>query len=57
MATLKPGTKVPTPEEDAEIAAGIAADPDTHELSDEEFSELRPIEQTKTAPQARTPPR
>ncbi len=51
---LKEGTKVPTPEEDAEIAAGIAADPDTYELSDEEFSQLRPIGHPEAAPQART---
>jgi hypothetical protein len=42
MPKPKKGTKVPTPKEDAQIAAGIAADPDTHELSDEEFSRLRP---------------
>ena len=33
---------LPTPEEDAAINAGIAADPDTYELSDSEFEELRP---------------
>ncbi|MBL8351498.1 MAG: BrnA antitoxin family protein [Burkholderiaceae bacterium] len=43
MPKLKPGTIVPTPEEDAAINAGIAADPDTVELSDEEFGELRPL--------------
>ncbi len=31
-----------TPEEEAAIARGIAADPDTHELSDAEFAKLRP---------------
>ena len=30
-------------EEDAAINVGIAADPDTYELSDEEFAQLRPI--------------
>lgn len=35
--------KPPTPEEDAAINAGIAADPDTHELSDAEFAQLRPV--------------
>ena len=32
---------LPTPEEDAAINAGIAADPDTYELSDTEFKQLR----------------
>ncbi len=34
---------LPTPEEDEAINRGIAADPDTYELSDEEFKTLRPI--------------
>ncbi len=33
---------VPTPEEDAAINAGIAADPDTFELNDEQFLQLKP---------------
>lgn len=33
---------LPTAEEDAAINAGIAADPDTYELSDSEFEALRP---------------
>jgi len=33
---------LPTDEEDAAINAGIAADPDTYELSDAEFSQLKP---------------
>ncbi len=32
---------IPTPDEDAAINAGIAADPDTCELSDAEFRGLR----------------
>ncbi len=43
MPKLKPGTIIPTPEEDEAINRGIAADPDTYELSDEEFKTLRPI--------------
>ena len=34
---------VPTPEENAAINAGIAADPDTHELTDAEFARLKPM--------------
>ena len=37
------GFVVPTPEEDAAIAAGIAADPDAVELSSEEMAQLRPL--------------
>jgi uncharacterized protein (DUF4415 family) len=43
MPKLKVGTIIPTPEEDAAIAAGIAADPDTHELSSQEMAQLRPL--------------
>ena len=32
---------VPTPEEDAAIHAGIAADPDTHEVTEAEFGHMR----------------
>jgi uncharacterized protein (DUF4415 family) len=32
----------PTPEEDAQINAGIAADPDTYAFSSEDFKRLRP---------------
>jgi uncharacterized protein (DUF4415 family) len=43
MPKLKFGFILPTPEEDAAIAAGIAADPDTYELSSQEIAELRPL--------------
>jgi uncharacterized protein (DUF4415 family) len=33
--------KLPTPEENAAINAGIAADPDTHELNNTEFAQLK----------------
>ncbi|MDD5058638.1 MAG: BrnA antitoxin family protein [Sideroxydans sp.] len=36
---------LPTPEEDVAISAGIAADPDTHELTVAEFAQLKPIPQ------------
>lgn len=34
---------MPTPEEDAAINRGIAADPDTYELGEEEFKQLKRI--------------
>lgn len=40
---------VPTPEEDAEINAGIAADPDTYELSKQEMKQLRRVGRPKSA--------
>jgi len=42
--TLKDGTKIrmPSDEEDAEIRAGIAADPDARELDAEWFARARP---------------
>lgn len=37
----------PTPEEDAAINRGIAADPDTYELSTREIAELKPLGATR----------
>ena len=42
MSKLTPDTIMPTPEEDAAINAGIAADPDTEELDDAWFARARP---------------
>jgi len=44
LITTKSGRliEIPTDEEDAAINAGIAADPDTYELSAEEFAQLKP---------------
>ena len=47
MPKLKPRTIIPTNEEDAAINAGIKADPDTYELSEEAFKNLRPIGRPK----------
>ena len=43
LLTTKSGRRVelPSDEEEAAINAGIAADPDTYELSDAEFSQLK----------------
>lgn len=45
LLTTKSGRKVylPTDEEDAAIAAGIAADPDTFEPTDAQFAAMRRI--------------
>ena len=37
MPNLKPGTVIPTSEEDAKIREGIAADPDNPELTPEKM--------------------
>ncbi|HET8802360.1 MAG TPA: BrnA antitoxin family protein [Marinobacter sp.] len=39
---------LPTDQEEAEINAGIAEDPDTRELTDTEFRSLRPIGRPKS---------
>ena len=43
MPKLKPGTILPTAEENEAINRGIAADPDTYELSEAEFKQLKPM--------------
>ena len=42
MPKLKPGTVWPTPQEDAAISAGIAADRDNPELGEAWFNKARP---------------
>ncbi|AZY52226.1 BrnA antitoxin family protein [Bordetella avium] len=41
MPKLKPGTVVPTREEDEAINRGIAADPDTYELSTADLKQMK----------------
>ena len=40
---------LPSPEEEAEIRAGIAANSDTHELSDDAIKKLRPLGRPRAA--------
>ena len=42
MPKLKPGTIMPTPQEDTAINTGIAADPDARELDRDWFKSARP---------------
>ncbi|WP_310609049.1 BrnA antitoxin family protein [Limnohabitans sp.] len=42
MPKLKAGTLIPTPEEDAIIQKGIAQDPETWLLTDEEWEQVKP---------------
>lgn len=42
--------RLATKEEEARIREGIAADPDSRELTDEEIAELRPLTELKRAP-------
>ena len=43
MPKLKSTTIIPTDQEEAIINAGIASDPDTSEMTDAEFAELKPV--------------
>ncbi|WP_438860983.1 BrnA antitoxin family protein [Achromobacter animicus] len=47
MPKLKPGTMVPTPEEDQVINRGIAADPDTYELGSADLKQMKKIGRPK----------
>ena len=42
MSNTKREIRFPTPDEDAAIRAGIAADPDARELTTEEIAHMRP---------------
>ena len=43
MPKLKPGTFLVTDEEDRRIKEAIVADPDTSEMTDEQFAKMRPV--------------
>jgi hypothetical protein len=47
--------RLPTEEEAKRIRAGIAADPDTHELTDTEMAELRPLARLPDRPKPSDP--
>ena len=47
MPKLKPGTIVPTREEDEAINRGIAADPDTYELGAADLKQMKKIGRPK----------
>ena len=42
MPKLKPGTTLPTPQEDAAILAGMASDPDNPEWTAQDFVQAKP---------------
>ncbi len=48
MSKIKRGLILPTPEEDAAIDAGIRSDPDTYELSKNEFKQLKRVGRPKS---------
>ena len=43
MPKLKPGTVLPTPEEDAAIIKAAMQDPDATPFSDEEWAKVKPV--------------
>ncbi|MDR0478308.1 MAG: BrnA antitoxin family protein [Burkholderiaceae bacterium] len=43
MPKLKPGTIIPTEQEDAAITAAALSDPDALPLTDEQWEQVRPI--------------
>jgi uncharacterized protein (DUF4415 family) len=53
MPKLKPGTIVPTPEEDAVITAAAMSDPDAIPLTDEEWRAVKPLARIGRPPSAR----
>jgi uncharacterized protein (DUF4415 family) len=51
MPKLKPGTILPTPEEDAAITAAALSDPDAQPLTDAELAQFRPARGRGRPPQ------
>jgi uncharacterized protein (DUF4415 family) len=51
MPKLKPGTVVPTPEEDAAITAAAMQDPDAKPYTDEEWAQVKPLRGRGRPPQ------
>jgi uncharacterized protein (DUF4415 family) len=54
MPALKPGTIIPTPEEDTAITAAALSDPDNPPLTDAELAQFRPMRGRGRPPQAAT---
>lgn len=53
MPKLKPGTIIPTPEEDAAITAAAMSDPDATPLTDKEWDAVKPLLRIGRPPSAR----
>ncbi|MFA7242874.1 MAG: BrnA antitoxin family protein [Sulfuricellaceae bacterium] len=53
MPKLKPGTIIPTPEEDAIITAAAMSDPDALPFTDEEWEAVKPLVRIGRPPSAR----
>lgn len=51
MPRFKPGTILPTPEEDAAITAAALSDPDAQPLTDAELAQFRPARGRGRPPQ------
>lgn len=52
MPTLKPGTLIPTAEEDADITAAAMSDPDALPLTEAEWNDVKPLLRVGGRPKA-----
>ncbi len=52
MPTLKPGTLIPTDEEDADITAAAMSDPDALPLTEAEWNDVKPLLRVGGRPKA-----